>query len=224
VRLEIKNLRFDVTGDTTWGLRLDSTGMAILEDVGILGPGIGNTHGTVGLVMPRFVNMSQSQASRILSFGFDKGLVAGELFVLQWSYLSNCNVGILFNGGNGPCFRAHVVCDTCATGVRFASVPPLYAGSATVDLIYFHEHNPAAPIVYDIDDPSNAGGGIIKWAISQASTSGINAIPLAVNGAANLRLIRYDRPNDVVLRQPAYTTPTDVASIVACLRAAGLCA
>jgi hypothetical protein len=198
VRLEIKNLRFDVTGDTMFGLRLDSTGMAILEDVAVLGPALGNAHGTVGIAMPRFVNMSQSQASRILSFGFDKGMVAGELFVLQWAYLSNCNVGILFNGGNGPCFRAHVVCDTCSTGVRFANVPPLYAGSATVDMIYFHEHNPSAPTVYDIDDASNAGGGIIKWAVSQASTSGINAIPLVVNGGANLQLLRFDRGNDPV--------------------------
>jgi hypothetical protein len=173
--------------------------------------------------MPVFINMSQSQVNRVLSIGFDTGMLVGELLVMQWSYLSQCNVGILLTGGNGPAFRAHVLCDTCTVGARFANAPSLYASNTAVDMIYFHEHNPSNPTTYDIDDSTNAGGGIIRYTIANASVVGINTSPILVNGGANLRLIPMNKDNSVV-KQPSYATPTTINQIVACLQAAGLCA
>jgi hypothetical protein len=223
LRLVIRNLRFDLQDNSTiWGLRMDSIGMAILEDVGVLSGATPNTHGAIGIHMPNYVTMSQSQCNRILSFGWDVGLAAAELLIMPWSYLSNCNVGFRLKSGGAP--RILVNCDTCNTGIQIVAGPPTYAGQSAMDCIYQHEHNTAhGALVYDIDDGGNMGGGVIRYLLSQASVVGYNQIAPTINGGANINIIPATG-KQFTIRQPTYATPTDQASTVACLRAAGLCA
>jgi hypothetical protein len=224
IKVCLRNLRFTLPNNSTlWGVRLDSVGLAVVEDISVLAGGP-NTYGAVGLHMPRYVTMSQSQANRILVAGFDTGVAAGETFIMPWSYLSNCKIGFLCLGGG--CNRITVNCDTCQTGIKILAGPPLYAGQTVMDCIYNHEHNDLGgtfPFVADIDDAGNMGGGIIRYLIAQVSTVGYNQIAPVIIGGANLSIVSATG-NRFCQRQSTYPTPTDLPSAIACLRAAGLCA
>lgn len=77
--------------------------------------------------------------------------------------------------------------------------------------------------LYELDDVGNNGSGEINWLTIQAFVGRVHTF--AVNSGSGLRITELgsDDPS-VVLKQPAFSTPTTINQIVACLQAAGLCA
>ena len=182
--MKITNLGFSVTSPLMDALRLDMAGMAILENVNVQNTGTtGTPNSTTGIWMPSGGNYAITYANNAAAAGFGIGFRIGEHFRAPSLLIGVCNIGLQFLDGHEPSW----VNATMLHCQKFVQFTGLHSVELYLDIENATAGDPWFTSAH-IDDPSNFGGGLVKYNLIDAGV-GYSPNPIIVNGGARINLM-----------------------------------
>jgi len=198
----IKDMSFQISSQTMWGLRLERAVGASLENVEVAGSSNAPVADVVGICMPACMCSIVNRAANVHVIGFNRGWTIGEHFhgysISAWW----CTYGFDCWSINEPsAFEA--LGGHCTYGIHYTlgSHAPYCPYDIFMDYERANTGNWFSPGT-DIHDPGNIGRGIIRYAIIQQGIIA-PAGPITRTGGANIQCTDLYNPNS-----GGWTAPT----------------